>query len=128
MTRFSTRLALTVSTVFFGAALAAGAAQAGNFTYVDGKGNWQSTQCQKPTGISGLNAASDAAANDLNAQIMQHNGLVNDMAGYLNCVSEEASRDASAASQLIIGLATQQIEQMQTDLTKRSQNLQLQAQ
>ena len=118
------RLALLAIAILVAGSLATTTAQAGNFTYADGKGNWQSTQCKKPGTVSGLSAASDSAANDLNAQIIQHNATVIEHEVYLKCLSDEATRDAAASAQLITGFANQQIDQAQQDMMLRTQKLQ----
>lgn len=91
-------------------------AQAGNASFADGRGAWQSTQCVVPQPPAALSGNPEAAANDLNAQVAQHNRYVDEAQGYMNCVSQEAQRDADATSQMITRTAQGLIQQMQAQV------------
>jgi beta-glucosidase/6-phospho-beta-glucosidase/beta-galactosidase len=91
-------------------------AEAGNISFNEGRGAWQSTRCQKPAAPSAMNVDPETYANDLNARMAMHNQFVAQAEAYANCVSEEAAQDASAVGAMISGSAQKAIEQMQGEV------------
>ena len=98
------------------ASLWAGTASAGSLNFADGRGTWQSTQCQQPQPPAGLSGDPEAAANNLNAQWVEHNQYAEAAQAYMNCLSAEAQRDANAASATISQTAQSAIQQMQASV------------
>ena len=94
----------------------AGAASAGSLNFTDGRGTWQSTQCQQPQPPAGLSSDPEVAANNLNAQWAEHNKYAEAAQTYMNCLSAEAQRDANAASGTITQTAQTAIQQMQASV------------
>jgi len=81
-------------------------ALAGNVTVTaDGKMSWQSTQCTVPTPPPSLSKNPETPANSMNARVTEYNAYVHAAESYMNCVSDEASRDAAGTSQMIVKTA-----------------------
>ena len=97
---------------------------AGNTTVNDGRGNWQSTKCSPPKTPAAMAHDPEAAANDLNERIAQHNQFVAEAQAYMNCVSQEAQADADAASQVVTRAAQAIIQQMQSQVASSGALLQ----
>jgi hypothetical protein len=91
-------------------------AQAGTLTYSEGRGSWQSTRCAPPQQPAFLSQNPETPANDLNAQMEQHNAFAAATQSYMNCISQEAQGDAEAANQIIIRTAQGLIEQAQSQV------------
>ena len=99
-------------------------ALAGNATFTDGRGGWQSTKCKPPMSPNAALARDpETAANDLNEQIAKHNEYVAEAQAYMNCISQEAQQDADAASQSITRAAQTLIQQVQADVTSSAARL-----
>jgi hypothetical protein len=96
-------------------------AAAGTVNFTDGKGTWQSTQCRKPEGSGSVVAGSEDAADGINAQVARQREMVAQLHAYQQCLSDEATRDAAAASQLIVGVASEQMKTVQSDMQLRVQ-------
>lgn len=100
-------------------------AVAGELSFVDGHTIWRSTQCQEPAVpplLSGI--GSEAAANDVNIRITQYNQYVQQSQDYMNCISQEAQRDAGAASQAITATGQSIINATQNNVVRLKQSLQ----
>lgn len=101
--------------------LASMPAQAGKVSYVDGKGRWVPSSCEMPRVPASLSAKSDIAAEDLNARMAAHNAFVAAAGAYMECVGQEAQRDADSMSQLIVNSAQDAMAQVQADVAKSEQ-------
>jgi hypothetical protein len=88
---------------------ASGPAGAGSLNYADGRAEWRSSVCQAPVAPSALGHDAEAAANDLNAKWVAHNQYATAVESYMKCVSDEATRDASAASSAVTQAAQAEI-------------------
>lgn len=99
------------------AGLGASAAQAGTVSWKDGQGSWTSSECVAPK-VPVFPSAHDpeAAANDLNAQIAQHNRFAAEAQDYMACLSREAKRDADGSAALVAKAAQAEIYQMQAQV------------
>jgi len=97
---------------------------AGTANTTDGQGTWVSTKCQVPQLPQVLSRDPEAAANDLNAQMAQHNAFVAAAQQYMNCVSQEAQSDATATGQVITRSAQLLIEQMNAQVARSAALLQ----
>lgn len=95
-------------------------ALAGEATYQDMRGKWQSTQCTPPQTAAPASPTSEAAANDLNAQAATHNQFVAEARAYMACLSQEAEKDAHAVSYLVTESANMLIKQTQQQINDSS--------
>jgi len=93
---------------------------AGQATYVDMRGKWESTKCTPPTTKNPSAPDSEAVADDLNAQIMMHNQFVSEARAYMECLADEANKDAKAMSYLATESAKQLIEKTQKEINDSS--------
>lgn len=87
--------------ILFALILGVSPALAGEATYVDMRGKWSSTQCTPPQTKAPSNIDAEAAANDLNTQVMSHNQFVSEARAYMECLADEANKDAQAMSYLV---------------------------
>lgn len=98
---------------------------AGSVTYADGKGSWQSTACKKPdTAGAVVVAGSEDAADSINAQVTRQGQMADLLRAYQQCLSDEATRDAAATSQLITSVATEQMKNAAAEMQLRFQQAQ----
>lgn len=81
--------------------LAAYPAFAGTIEIQNGQGGWKSTQCEPPLPPSAMPRDPEADANDLNSRIILHNQFAAATQDYMNCLSEEARRDANSSIGII---------------------------
>lgn len=101
--------------------LTAAPAMAGKVSYADGKGRWVTSACETPRAPAATAAASDTAASDLNARVAAHNNFATATAAYMDCISQEAQRDADTMSHMIVNSAQEQMAQMQAEVEKSGQ-------
>ncbi len=85
---------------------------AGQVTYADSRGKWESTQCKPPEAMAAFKRDSEAAANDLNGDVNRRNAYIAQAQDYMNCLSQEAHKDATATGYLITETAKQMIEEV----------------
>jgi hypothetical protein len=91
---------------------------AGSLYFTDGRADWHSTQCSKPAAPPALTSMSpETPADDLNAKMRVYNAYTQQVQTYMNCVSDEAQKDANAASQAITASAQAVIGQTETELS-----------
>lgn len=96
--------------VLFGICLFAAPAFAGEVTIANGEAGWKSTQCPAPVVPAVLSGVdSESSANDVNSRITQYNTYLKQVQVYMDCMSSEAQRDATAASTAIVNSAQAQI-------------------
>lgn len=100
--------------------LAVSPAIAGEATYVDMRGKWQSTQCPAPQTVPASENTSEAAANDLNTQVILHNQYVSEAKIYMDCLASEANKDAHAMSYLVTESVKMLIDQTQNKIKQSS--------
>ena len=113
---------MRASVLAFTMAFLAVPAMAGSVTYADGRGSWQSTQCKRPDMASAtVVAGSEDEADGINAQVARQKEMTELLRAYQQCLSDEATRDATAASQLIVGVASEQMKAVQADTALRIQ-------
>jgi len=93
-------------------------AMAGKVSYVDGVGKWVPSGCTAPAPMAAMDHNPEAKANALNARVAEHNQFVSVAEAYMNCVSQEAQRDAEAFGQLITSSAQGIINQTQSDISE----------
>jgi hypothetical protein len=98
-------------------------ALAGTMNFTDGHGTWQPSQCQQPQPSASLSANPETAANDLNAQWAEYNAYAEAAQAYMNCLSTEAQRDATAASNTITQAAQSAIQQTQASVASMAARL-----
>ena len=104
-------------------ALATFPALAGTVHFAEGQGGWESTQCQRPLPPAVAPHDSEAAANDLNVQITQHNRYADAAQKYMACISEEAQNDAQASGQAVSHAAALIIQRTQADVAASAARL-----
>lgn len=95
-------------------------ANAGEATYADMRGKWQSTQCPPPQTMPASENTAEAAANDLNAQVIAHNKYLTEARAYMDCLASEANRDAHAMSYLVTESVKRLIDQTQEQIKQSS--------
>ena len=96
-------------------------AQAGKVSYIDGRGRWIPSSCEAPRPPASLAADSETAAEDLNARMAAHNAFVSASGAYMDCVSQEAQRDADSMSHMIVNEAQALMAQTQANVEKSAQ-------
>ncbi|HAX92202.1 MAG TPA: hypothetical protein DCY07_08380 [Rhodospirillaceae bacterium] len=99
------------SALFLCILLAAAPVLAGNVSYADMRGKWQSTQCTAPMSPAAMARNPESAANDLNSETARRNAFTAEVQNYMNCLSQEAHRDAEAISYMITKTAQEMIDQ-----------------
>ncbi|MEJ0061772.1 MAG: hypothetical protein WDO70_00840 [Alphaproteobacteria bacterium] len=92
-------------------------AAAGGLTYKDRSGIWLPTACARPQSPANLAPSSKMSANDLNGQVRLYNDYTAQAQAYMDCVSQEAARDATAAQQVIARDAQKSMEAMEQELS-----------
>lgn len=109
---------MRLHTLILGAVLltATTGAQAGNLTFGEGKGAWQSTMCTHPARPAALANDPDADANNLNEQINAYNVYTGQIQAYLDCISREAERDIAGSQQTVSAEAHKAIAAAQGEL------------
>jgi len=95
-------------------------AEAGNLSFSDGQGAWQSTRCFPPKAQEDMPKDPETAANDLNARMGAQSQYKAALENYMNCVKKEAESDAAAAGQVIIRAAQDIIQKSHAELMKMS--------
>lgn len=107
---------IKIALVFCALLLGIAPAMAGQASYADGRGKWESTQCKAPQSPAKMEHNPEAAANDLNARVALHNEFVAQSQQYMECLSKEAEFDAKAMSVLATESAKKAIEAMQQEV------------
>ena len=93
------------------ALLMATPAFAGSVKVENGQTVWTSTQCTAPAVPAAvLQASKDSDANDINVLVSQYNIYVKAAQIYMNCLSDEAGKDADLAAATVAGAGKQNIE------------------
>ena len=95
-------------------------AMAGEASYADMRGRWQTTKCTPPQTVAPSDLGSEAAADDLNSQVMQHNQFVAEARAYMNCLANEANTDAQAMSYLVTETVKMLIDEVQQKINQSS--------
>ena len=107
-------------------ALTATPALAGTVSYAEGQGSWRPTSCHAPQALSVVAHDSEAAADDLNAQMTKHKAFADASEDYMKCISAEAARDSEAASKLIVRDAEAEIKKAHDAVATEADDLERQ--
>lgn len=91
-------------------------ALAGTLTYGDMRGKWQPTGCTAPQSLAAMAKNPETPANDLNAQITARNKFVQEANAYMQCISQEAQKDADAVGLLVTQSAKAIIDKTQAEI------------
>lgn len=113
-------LLVSAFAVFFAAP-----ALAGVLAVDQGQLKWTSTDCPSPMQPdSVLKADREAKARHMNSLVEKHNDYVGQVQTYMDCLSNEAKRDADKASQDIIDAAQTKIIEAQSSVEEAAAPLQ----
>jgi hypothetical protein len=110
LTRFATVLMTA-------ALLVAPPALAGNVSVVNGQTTWQPTECKQPATPPSLTTGPETSANNVNLRVNDYNNYVQQSQAFMDCIANEAQRDAGAVSESIVNAAQSVIEQEKTKVT-----------
>lgn len=91
-------------------------ALAGNVSYADMRGKWQSTGCTAPQPFILSARDSEMPANTLNAQIAERNRYVIEAHAYMTCIGAEAQKDSDALGLLVTQSAKAIIDKTQSEV------------
>jgi hypothetical protein len=111
-------------TAFLAVLVLAAPAMAGTLNATDNRGGWQSTKCQAPQPPAAVPHDPEADADSVTAQWTAHNQYVEVAQAYMNCLSQEAQADSTAAGQIITRSAQMLIQQTQEQISANAGRLQ----
>jgi len=91
-------------------------ALAGTVSYADMRGKWQSTGCTPPQALLNAERNPEIPANELNSQVSEQNKFVQEAHAYMQCISQEAQKDADATGLLVTQSAKAIIDKVQAEV------------